>query len=1371
MAENTAIVKIQQFDGTNFSNWKFRVGILLDERGLRKYIEEKLDDILKTVKDDDAEKEKQLSKLKLEEKKCMSILMQTISDGQLEYIKDKKTAKEMFDTLCGIFERKSIAGQLLVRKQLLMMKYHESEDITQHFLNFDTKIRKLKSTGAKMEELDIIVHLLLTLPKSFENLVTALETMNQDDLKLDFVKTRLMDEHNKRTGMTSSNKPNESSAMNVNHKKKKLTCYGCGKIGHIKSKCRAQNSQKKDSSENANKAGDGKAATMCAVVSEHEKSCKAQPTVHAHTTQRNDDSAHIKFVFDSGATQHMVNDKRYFDHLENVDEIEISVAKKNQCISANQQGEITVKTFHDGDSSSKTMQNVLLVKDLSSNLMSIRSLTKKGYRIVFEGDCAYASINGKTQFVANANGRLYEVVMHIDRSVFAGISGENNINKISQHLWHFRMAHLNARDMAKIVNRKMAIGLEKVNVNTESEFCESCVYGKQTRTPFPPNKIGRSKRVLELIHSDVWGPFKHEAHDGSKYFVSFTDDFSRASMVYCIQSRTEVLDKFKEFVAMAEALHGKKVAKFRADNAGEYSSHEMNAFCKSKGIQRVYSIAYNPEMNSVSERLNRTLEEKATTMLLASGLDKKFWSEAIQTANYIKNRSPTSAFGVQFKDMTPAEIWFNQKPDLSHLRIFGSECYNHIPANNRSKLEAKATKCLMLGYTHSIGSYRLWDTERNKVVLGRHVTFNEASVLKRAELIELSDSEAATNQIDDTMSSVSDGESTLCGDELDSFNSCFEESDHEANDIHNTNLESVGNRKTSGHGANGMGTGDDKDNVNSVIENDIGNNNGITLRRSNRERHPPNRYGEWNTEGAHFALSAEQFVDNDPNSIDEAKARDDWHEWKRAINSEHESLVKNGTWTVCDLPKGRKAITNKWVFKLKRKANGEIDKYKARVVARGFTQKFGFDYTETYAPVAKLVTLKILLAIANRYDMHIHQMDVKCAFLNGELTEEIYMELPEGFKDGNKVCKLNKALYGLKQASRAWNEKFNEFMIQIGFKRCESDRCLYVKVQNGVICYILLYVDDTLIFCTDIKVINTAKQMLAKKFEMTDVGEVNSFLGMHIEQDIKNGTITMNQSQYLENVLQKFDMKDCKARTTPMEKTLHIEKGDKENCSDLPYRELIGCLTYATVTTRPDLCSATGYFSRFQSCFDDRHFNHAKHILRYIRGTVDIKMVYTKQEDAETLVGFSDSDWGGDKNDGKSTSGYVFKLFGNTVSWASRKQTTVSLSSTEAEYIALTEAICELKWIRKLLAELKIQCNEPVVIFEDNQSCISIATETKESKRMKHLDIKYNFIRDVIARGEVCIKYKPTDEQVADIMTKGLGKNLFAKHRKELNLI
>lgn len=328
-----------------------------------------------------------------------------------------------------------------------------------------------------------------------------------------------------------------------------------------------------------------------------------------------------------------------------------------------------------------------------------------------------------------------------------------------------------------------------------------------------------------------------------------------------------------------------------------------------------------------------------------------------------------------------------------------------------------------------------------------------------------------------------------------------------------------------------------------------------------------------------------------------------------------------------------------------------------------------------------------------------------------------------------------------------------------------------IKKQNETVIYVLLYVDDILIFCNNLKIIDIIKKLLSSEFDMTDMGNASSFLGMQIEQDIGSGTIVLSQSNYLKRVLQRFNMQDSKTKSTPMEKGLHLNQGDKNNCSKHPYRELIGCLIYATVTTRPDLCAATGYFSRFQSCFDQRHYNHAKHILQYIRGTIDLKMVYKKQENMPTLIGYSDSDWGGDKNDGRSTSGFVFKLFGNTVSWASRKQTTVSLSSTEAEYVALTEAAIEYKWIRKLLTELEIEYDEPVVIFEDNQSCIKATDDSKDSKRLKHMHIKYNFIKEMIANGEIELKYKSTNDQLADIMTKALGKNVFIKHRADLNLI
>lgn len=423
----------------------------------------------------------------------------------------------------------------------------------------------------------------------------------------------------------------------------------------------------------------------------------------------------------------------------------------------------------------------------------------------------------------------------------------------------------------------MALGIDRLNFNMNDKFCESCVLGKQTRLPFPPKSEPRSNRILQLIHSDVCGPISPPAHDGSKYFVTFTDNFSRASTVFCIERKSDVFGKFKEHVAASESLHGCAIAKLRSDNGGEYISDEMKRFCAEKEIQLEYTVPYNPEMNSIAERLNRTLVEKARSMLHASGLDKKFWAEAIYTANYIKNRSPTSAIGDQFVDKTPAEIWFKTKPNLSHLRIFGATCFNHIPVVKRSKLDAKSSKCFMLGYATN-GSYRLWDIDSNKLVVGRNVVFNENSILNRynsghmlhseAEINSSNDSDAVddddeqsgtSNDHDVNLENIGCSQDTIHGVDSDNI-------DNSNHHIHGTEPSSAGNSMENDHGANLDGTGD------------------IILRRSTRVRQQPDRYEAATAElqhgfdegenDAHFALSAMEFVEDEPRTMAEAKRRE-----------------------------------------------------------------------------------------------------------------------------------------------------------------------------------------------------------------------------------------------------------------------------------------------------------------------------------------------------------------------------------------------------------------------------------------------------------------------------------------------------------------
>lgn len=314
-----------------------------------------------------------------------------------------------------------------------------------------------------------------------------------------------------------------------------------------------------------------------------------------------------------------------------------------------------------------------------------------------------------------------------------------------------------------------------------------------------------------------------------------------------------------------------------------------------------------------------------------------------------------------------------------------------------------------------------------------------------------------------------------------------------------------------------------------------------------------------------------------------------------------------------------------------------------------------------------------------------------------------------------------------------WNERFHKFMFKIGFRRCNSDQCLYVKFEGNIIGYVLLYVDDLVIVSNNMQMIHKVKNNMINEFEMS--------------------------------------MENCKPIATPIENGLQLEKAESDHQCRAPYRELIGCLTYATITTRPDLCASTNYMSQFQNCYNDDHFGCAKRILRYLQGTIDLKLTYHRNESAPILVGYTDADWANSRIDRKSISGYVFKIFGNAVSWSLRKQSTISLSSTEAEYVSLSQGTCGAIWLQNLLTEMGFKEIYPTTIYEDNQACIKIAEEPRDHRKMKHVDVRYKFIREAISNGKIKVEYMPTGEQIADIMTKRLGKTLLEKHRNGLNLV
>ena len=534
------------------------------------------------------------------------------------------------------------------------------------------------------------------------------------------------------------------------------------------------------------------------------------------------------------------------------------------------------------------------------------------------------------------------------------------------------------------------------------------------------------------------------------------------------------------------------------------------------------------------------------------------------------------------------------------------------------------------------------------------------------------------------------------------------------------------------------------------------------LRRSNRERRPPQPYWEVNhdVERACVAVTKE----DEPTTYKQAVQGPDSKQWEQAMREEMESITNNGTWRLVDLPKDRKAVGCKWIFRIKRDAQGNIKTWKARLVAKGYAQTEGVDYFDTFAPVAKFVSIRVLLSWAAIMGWEVHHMDVKTAFLHGKLEEEIYMEQPEGFaKKGEEdmVCLLVKSLYGLKQAPRAWNKKLHEQLVTLGFKRCESDHNVYLREHKKGLVYLLVYVDDMLIVADSMLAMDACKVDLSKCFTMTDLGEASYFLGMEINRDKDANTIHLQQGAYIKKVLERFDMADCAPMRTPFPTGIKLPLGAEGNYNkSFPeYASAVGSLMYLMVCTRPDLAFAVGAVSRFMSCPVEEHWEAVKRILRYVQGTKDNKLVLGGVVGEATMVGYTDADWGGNDNNRRSISGYCFLLGEGAVSWSSKKQTSVALSSTEAEYMALTQATKEAMWLKRFLGELNLHKGEALTIKVDNQSCIALAKNPEFHARTKHIDIQCHFIREKVEEGEVTLEYCPTRLMVADILTKPLPRD------------
>ena len=507
----------------------------------------------------------------------------------------------------------------------------------------------------------------------------------------------------------------------------------------------------------------------------------------------------------------------------------------------------------------------------------------------------------------------------------------------------------------------------------------------------------------------------------------------------------------------------------------------------------------------------------------------------------------------------------------------------------------------------------------------------------------------------------------------------------------------------------------------------------------------------------------------EPTSTEEALGDKNW---QAAMNAEYEALMKNGTWHLVPPQKGRNVIGCKWVYKIKRKQDGSLDRYKARLVAKGFKQRYGIDYEDTFSPVVKAATIRTVLSIAVSKGWSLRQLDVQNAFLHGYLEEEVNMQQPPGFEVKSKqdyVCKLDKALYGLKQAPRAWYSRLSTKLVSLGFQPSKADTSLFFYNKGGISIFILVYVDDIIVASSTEKATVALLQDLKQEFALKDLGDLHYFLGIEVSK-VKDG-IVLSQGKYASELLQRVGMTQCKPVSTPLptSEKLSLYDGEVLGPEDATrYRSIVGALQYLTLT-RPDIAFPVNKVCQYLHAPTTVHWAAVKRILRYVKQCMQLGINIHKS--ASFLVSaFSDADWAGSVDDRKSMGGFAVFLGSNLISWSSRKQATVSRSSTESEYKAVANATAEVMWVQTLLKELGIHAPQTARLWCDNMGAKYLSSNPVFHARTKHIEVDFHFVRERVLKKQLEIGYISSSDQVADGFTKALSVRLLENFKSNLNL-
>ncbi|GJT10602.1 putative ribonuclease H-like domain-containing protein [Tanacetum coccineum] len=915
----------------------------------------------------------------------------------------------------------------------------------------------------------------------------------------------------------------------------------------------------------------------------------------------------------------------------------------------------------------------------------------------------------------------------------------------------------------------------------KDHLCSACQLGKSKKYSHKPKSENTNMEVLHTLHMDLCGPMRVQSINGKKYILVIVDDYSRFTWVKFLRSKDETPEFVINFLKQIQVGLNKTVRYIRTDNGTEFVNQVMSKYYEGVGIFHQKSVPRTPQQNGVVERRNRTLVEAARTMLIFSKAPMFLWAEAVATACYTQNRSLIHTR----HNKTPYELVHDKKPDLTFLRVFGALCYPTNDSEDLGKFQAKADIGIFVGYAPSRKGYRIYNKRTRRLMETIHVTFDEmhqsmapvrmssgpepfimtpgqlksglAPTDKELEMLfqPMFDEHLEQSRVNEPVPSATeinahvvppgtslsttiaqDAPSTSASSSTSDIHhpvqhqELAEEPTHEDTPINHDVLHPSHNLDTGDPGSAQSSSG----NVNSAEPNQV-NYPPDHLRRWTKD-HPldnivgnPSRPVSTRKQLASDALWCcfhTELSKVKPKNFKMAVIEDCWFQ---AMQDEIHEFDRLEVWELVPRPIYVMVIALKWIYKVKLDEYGDVLKNKARLVAKGYRQEEGIDFEESFAPVARIEAIRIFIANAATKNMIIYQMDVKTAFLNGDLQEEVFVSQPEGFEDQDNpthVYRLKKALYGLKQAPRAWYDTLSKFLLANHFFKGAVDPTLFTRKTGKHILLVQIYVDDIIFASTDHNACNTFSKEMSSKFQMSMMGQMSFFLGLQVSQS--PGILLPKQKI--------IALETLKENMEWISLTLSIHQCRLSPC----IRGVCMCARYQAKPTK-------------------KHFEAIKRVFRYLKGTINMGLWYPK-DNAMSLTAYADADHAGCQDSRRSTSGSAQFLGDRLVSWSSKKQRSTAISTTEAEYIAMSGCCAQILWMRSQLKDYGFDFNK-IPLYCDNKSAIALCCNNVQHSRSKHIDIRHHFIREQVENRVVELYFVETNYQLADILTKALPRERF----------